>query len=157
MRATLAITQHDAETIIAQSRRALEYLHPDNLPVRTAANWTLGFAYQLQGDRAAASQAYTEAIAAQPGVREFHLHHCGDTSAWARYRKQTTSSLWRPRPTGASCNWPAISRSRLPAKRILAWPGYSTNGTIWMPPKQHGQQSLQLARQMESVDSFVVV
>jgi LuxR family maltose regulon positive regulatory protein len=36
MRATLAIIQHDAETIIAQSRRALEYLHPDNLPIRTA-------------------------------------------------------------------------------------------------------------------------
>ena len=63
LRATLAVTQHEVETIIAQSRRALEYLHPDNLPVRTAATWTLGYAYQLQGDRAAASRAYTEAIA----------------------------------------------------------------------------------------------
>ena len=62
MRATLAVIQHDAETIIAQSRRALEYLHPDNLPVRTATTWTLGYAYQLQGDRAAASRAYTEVI-----------------------------------------------------------------------------------------------
>ena len=63
MRATLAVIQHDVETIIAQSRRALEYLHPDNLPVRTATTWTLGYAYQLQGDRAAASQAYNEVIA----------------------------------------------------------------------------------------------
>ncbi len=63
MRATLAVIQHDGETIIAQSRRALEYLHPDNLPVRTATTWTLGYAYQLQGDRAAASQAYSEVIA----------------------------------------------------------------------------------------------
>ncbi|MFL5659016.1 MAG: hypothetical protein ACJ8CB_33145, partial [Ktedonobacteraceae bacterium] len=62
MRATLAVIQHDGETIIAQSRRALEYLHPNNLPLRTAANWTLGFAYQLQGDRAAASRAYAEVI-----------------------------------------------------------------------------------------------
>jgi LuxR family maltose regulon positive regulatory protein len=62
MRATLAVIQHDGETIITQSRRALEYLHPDNLPVRTATTWTLGYAYQLQGDRAAASQAYTEVI-----------------------------------------------------------------------------------------------
>src|SRR6266700_3322453 len=62
MRATLAVIQHDVETIVAQSRRALEYLHPDNLPVRTATTWTLGYAYQLQGDRAAASQAYTEVI-----------------------------------------------------------------------------------------------
>jgi LuxR family maltose regulon positive regulatory protein len=63
MRATLAVIQHDGETIITQSRRALEYLDPDNLPVRTATTWTLGYAYQLQGDRAAASQAYTEVIA----------------------------------------------------------------------------------------------
>ena len=62
MRATLAVIQHDVDTIIAQSRRALKYLHSNNLPVRTATTWTLGYAYQLQGNRAAASQAYTEVI-----------------------------------------------------------------------------------------------
>ena len=49
--------------MLAQSRRALEYLHPNNLASRTTAHWTLGVAYNLQGDRAAARQAYTEAIA----------------------------------------------------------------------------------------------
>jgi LuxR family transcriptional regulator, maltose regulon positive regulatory protein len=63
MRATLAVIQHDGEAIVAQSRRALEYLHPDNRPVRTATTWTLGYAYQLQGDRTAARGAYTEVIA----------------------------------------------------------------------------------------------
>jgi LuxR family maltose regulon positive regulatory protein len=62
MRATLGIIHHDAEAIITQSRRALKYLHPDNLHLRTATTYTLGYAYQLQGDRAAASQAYTEVI-----------------------------------------------------------------------------------------------
>lgn len=62
-RATLALGQNQIETIIAQSRRALKYLHPGNLPFRTTAHWTLGFAYLLQGDRAAARQAYMEAIA----------------------------------------------------------------------------------------------
>ncbi len=62
MRATVAVVEHDVEAIIAQSRRALEYLHPDNLHVRTATTWSLGHAYQLQGDRAAASQAYNEVI-----------------------------------------------------------------------------------------------
>ncbi len=60
MRATLAVIQHDVETIITQSQRALEYLHPDNLPLRTATTYTLGYAYQLQGDRAAASQIYSD-------------------------------------------------------------------------------------------------
>jgi len=45
-----------------KSRRTLEYLRPDNLPVRTAVTRTLGIAYQFQGNCAAASRAYTEAI-----------------------------------------------------------------------------------------------
>jgi LuxR family maltose regulon positive regulatory protein len=63
IRALLAVAQNQVETIIAQSQRALEYLHPDNLAVRTATVWKLGIAYHLQGDRSAARRAYTEAIA----------------------------------------------------------------------------------------------
>src|SRR5215469_11028124 len=63
IRALLAAAQNQVETIIAQSHRALEYLHPDNMAVRTATVWKLGIAYHLQGDRSAARRAYTEAIA----------------------------------------------------------------------------------------------
>ena len=63
LRAMLAANEYDAETIITQSRRALDYLPPDNLSVRTAVIRNLGLAYHFQGDRAAASQAYAEAIA----------------------------------------------------------------------------------------------
>ncbi|MBM3128621.1 MAG: tetratricopeptide repeat protein [Chloroflexi bacterium] len=63
IRATIAINHYQVETVIAQSRRALEYLHPNNLAFRTFTIWKLGYAYHLQGDRAAARQAYTEAIA----------------------------------------------------------------------------------------------
>jgi LuxR family maltose regulon positive regulatory protein len=62
-RATLALTRYDVETMFAQSRRALELLHPDNLTTRANANWTLGVAYMFQRNRAAAEQAYTESIA----------------------------------------------------------------------------------------------
>ena len=62
IRATVATSQNQVETIIAQSRRALEYLHADNLAFRTSTTCKLGFAYQLQGDRAAAGRAYTEVI-----------------------------------------------------------------------------------------------
>jgi LuxR family maltose regulon positive regulatory protein len=61
-RANLAVGHRQLETIITQSQRALKYLHPDNLTYRTATTWKLGVAYEMQGDRAAASQAYTEAI-----------------------------------------------------------------------------------------------
>src|SRR2546421_8278505 len=47
-RAVLALTRYQVETMIAQSRRALEYLHPHNLSGRATANWTLGAAYLFQ-------------------------------------------------------------------------------------------------------------
>jgi len=62
IRATLAVTRHDAQAIMSQSLRALEYLHPNNLPVRTATTWTLAHAHHIQGDLIAARHAYTEAL-----------------------------------------------------------------------------------------------
>jgi LuxR family maltose regulon positive regulatory protein len=62
IRATLAANKYQVETIIAQSRRALEYLHPDNLAFRTSTAWKLGFAYYLQGNRAAANRALVDVI-----------------------------------------------------------------------------------------------
>jgi LuxR family maltose regulon positive regulatory protein len=62
IRATAAVTKNEVEPIIAHSRRALEYLHPNNLAFRTSTMWKLGYAYHLQGERAAARQAYTEVI-----------------------------------------------------------------------------------------------
>ena len=61
-RAILALIQYQVETMLEQSRRALEYLPSNSLISRSTATWTLGYAYQLQGDRAAARRALTEAI-----------------------------------------------------------------------------------------------
>ncbi len=62
IRAALAIAQHDVETMQRESRRALELLTPDNHAVRLGATWTLGYAAQLQGDRATARQAYHDIL-----------------------------------------------------------------------------------------------
>ncbi|WP_442603082.1 LuxR C-terminal-related transcriptional regulator [Paenibacillus sp. KN14-4R] len=62
IRATLSVNSNQAETIITESLRALEFLHPDNLPIRTSTLWTMGYAYQLQGDRISAGKAYAEAL-----------------------------------------------------------------------------------------------
>ena len=48
-----------------------------------------------------------------------------------------------------------IRRCRLPAKRILAWPVYCYEWNDLDAAEQHGQQSFQLARQMESADRLV--
>ncbi|MFF2888633.1 LuxR C-terminal-related transcriptional regulator [Paenibacillus sp. NPDC057967] len=68
IRATLAVSRHDAEMIMSESRRALAHLHPDNRAVRTATTWTLGYAYQLQGERAAAGKAYSEALTVSQSI-----------------------------------------------------------------------------------------
>ena len=64
IRASVAVATHQADTIITQAQRALEYLHPDNQSVRTSITWSMGYAYELQGDRAAAGRAYAETLAA---------------------------------------------------------------------------------------------
>ncbi|MFD7522283.1 LuxR C-terminal-related transcriptional regulator [Paenibacillus chitinolyticus] len=50
------------DNVIAQSRRALAYLRPDNLPARTASAWMLGVACQQRGNYAEAYEAYNEVI-----------------------------------------------------------------------------------------------
>ncbi|MCK8486652.1 LuxR C-terminal-related transcriptional regulator [Paenibacillus sp. MBLB2552] len=51
------------DQVIHQSRRALAYLRPDHLPVRTASAWMLGVASQRRGDYDEACEAYNEVIA----------------------------------------------------------------------------------------------
>lgn len=63
IRASLAVSKHDAERIVAESHRALELLHPENVPVRTATLWARGYGCQLRGEWAEASVAYTQALA----------------------------------------------------------------------------------------------
>lgn len=61
-RATLALTRFQAETILVQARRALEYLHLDDLSHRSMAFLMLGLACYLLEDREAADKAYAEAL-----------------------------------------------------------------------------------------------
>ncbi len=155
-RATLALTRYQPEAMITQARRALEYLHPDNLSFRFTANWTLGSAYQFQGDRAAAGRGLYRSHIHQPGVREYLLHHLGYN---------------QPGP-GTGIGKPALSGGRdLPACSATVWrssaaecrEAYLGLARIYYEwndleaAEQHGQQSLQLARQYDHViDRFII-
>jgi LuxR family transcriptional regulator, maltose regulon positive regulatory protein len=61
-RATVALTRYQVDSMLEQSRRALEYLSPRNLFLRANAYWTMGYAYLLQGERAECRRALSEAI-----------------------------------------------------------------------------------------------
>src|SRR5438067_4041241 len=153
MRATLAVIQHDGETIITQSRRALEYLHPNNLPVRTATTWTLGYAYQLQGDRAAASQAYTEVISIGKSFGDSIYTiaatiNLGQLQEADNQLSLATRTYRRVLQLAGDPPQPIACEAYLGLAHIYyQWNDLDT-------AQQHGQQCLQLTRQMESVDTF---
>ncbi len=154
IRALLAATQYQVETIIAQSRRALEYLHPDNLPVRTATIWKLGIAYQLQGDRAAASQAYREAIAISQASGNMMINISATTGLGSV--QETENQLYLAAQTyqrvlqlAGDPPQPIASEAYLGLARIF----YEWNDLD--AAQQYGQQSIQLAHQFENTDKFV--
>jgi LuxR family maltose regulon positive regulatory protein len=155
IRAMMAVGQHQQEAILAQSLRALDYLHPDNLPVRTIATWTLGYAYQLQGDRAAASRAYTDvlsisqesgdivsALAATTGLGNIQESKNQLFLAAESYRRGMELFGDPPQPIAVG--------SYLGLAHIL----YEWNELD--AAEQQGQLSLQLARQLESIDTFAL-
>jgi LuxR family maltose regulon positive regulatory protein len=155
-RATLALTRYQPEVMIAQSRRALEYLAPTNRSLRANAHWTLGYAYFLQGDRVAARQAYVDAISlSQPAGDVFTtiLATIGLGNA-----QEVDNELYQAAET---------------YRRVLQWAGdqplqiiYEAHAGLarvlyeWNDldsAEEHGRQSLHLARQYDKViDRFIV-
>jgi LuxR family transcriptional regulator, maltose regulon positive regulatory protein len=153
MRATLAIIQNDADTIITQSRRALEYLHPDNLPVRTATTWTLGYAYQLQGDRAAASQAYTEVIATGKSFGD-SIYTTAATINLGQLQEADNQLALATRTYRRALELAGDPPQRMACEAYLGLARITYQWNDLDTAQQHGQQCLQLTRQMESVDTF---
>jgi LuxR family maltose regulon positive regulatory protein len=155
-RATLALTRYQVETMLAQSRRALEYLHPSNLSLRANANWTLGYAYLFQGDRAAARQALTEAISLSQASRDIFTTilatvGLGNVQEAENQLHLAAETYRRVLQLAGDQPLQIISEAHLGLARVL----YEWNDLQAAEP--HGRQSLHLARQYDSViDRFVI-
>ena len=155
-RAILALTQYQIQTILAQSHRALEYLHPRNLSSRATANWTLGFAYSLQGDRTAACQSYMESIRLG--------QECGNifTTSLATndlgYVQEIENQLHQAAKTYQHALQLFGDQPRPHAwQTFLGLARISYEWNDLEAAEQHGQQSLLLARQYEgTIDRFVI-
>jgi LuxR family maltose regulon positive regulatory protein len=155
-RATLALSRYESNAIIEQSRRALAYLDPTNLNFRFTAVWTLAFAYQLQGDRAAAAQAYHEAVAlSQKSGDTFStilaMSGLGQVQELENQLYAAAESYQRVLQLFGDHPQPNASEAHLGLARIAyAWNDLAT-------AEQHGQQSLKLARQYDRhVDRYVI-
>jgi LuxR family transcriptional regulator, maltose regulon positive regulatory protein len=155
-RATLAGVRNQPEAVITQARRALEYLHPDNLSSRCRANWTVGMAYKARGERDAAGQAFAEALSIAQASKsivditlaatclgeiqelETQLHPAAETY---RHVLQLLGDQSRP----------VDYRTHLGLARIL----YEWNDLE--AAEQHAQQGLQLVRQYgRAIDRFIL-
>ena len=156
IRATLALLRYQPEETIVQARRALETLHADNLPFRSRAIWTLGFAHQLQGDRAAARQVYTEAISIRQASGNIYLTILATTGLGQIQESenqlcQAAETYQRSVQLLSDQGPPNASEEFLGLARIYyEWNDLDT-------AEQYAQQSLQLARQYDrAVDRFVI-
>ncbi len=155
-RATLALTRYEPEAMIIQARRALEYLHPDNLAFRFTANWALATASILQGDRATAAQASMEGISISQKTGDVFSTILATTNlgmvqesenqlylAAETYRSVLPLFGDHPQPNAAEVY--------LGLARIC----YEWNDLD--AAEQHGEQSLQLAQQYDRViDRFII-
>ncbi len=142
--------------MIAQSRRALEYLHPNNLSLRANAHWTLATAYLFQGDRAAARRAYSEAISLSQAARDIFttilatiglglVEEADNQLSLAAETYQRVLQLAGDQPLQI------IYEAHLGLARVL----YEWNDLD--AAEQYGRQSLHLARQYDQViDRFIL-
>ena len=155
-RATLALPRYDIETMLTQSRRALEYLHPDILSMRANAYWTLGTAYMFRGERAEARQALTESISLSQAAGDIFTTILA-TLGLANVQEadnqlyQAAETYRRVLQWGSDQPLQIIGEVHLGLARVL----YEWNDPVGA--EQHGQQSLLLERQYEQViDRFII-
>jgi LuxR family transcriptional regulator, maltose regulon positive regulatory protein len=155
-RATLALARYQVEPMLAQSRRALEYLRPDNLASRATAHWTLGVAYNLQGDRARARRAYTEAISLSQASGDIFItilatNGLGNVQEADNQLSLAAETYRHVLRLLGDPPLPLASEAHLGLARVL----YEWNDLD--AALAHGRQSLQLARQYDRViDRFVL-
>ncbi|WP_110516304.1 LuxR C-terminal-related transcriptional regulator [Herpetosiphon llansteffanensis] len=155
-RTTIALTQYQIETIIAQAQRAFGYLHPQNLPFRATTNWALAYAHQVRGERQNTNIALTQAIElsqqandtftlilASIGMGQLQESNLELYRAAATYRHVLQLAGEQPQQI--------IYEAQLGLARIsYQWNDLAT-------AEQHAQQSLQLALQYEQgIDRFIL-
>jgi LuxR family maltose regulon positive regulatory protein len=151
LRATILIGQRQIESVIALSRRALDLLRPDNFPVRAATTWVLGYGYQLRGDRAAASQAFAEAVAISQATENtivaiLAITGLGKVQAAENRIRQAAQTYQRALQLAGEHPLPLTAEAYLGLAHVC----YEWNDLD--AAQHHGQQSVQLARQIETSD-----
>ncbi len=156
IRSLLALMSGDPsqmERIVAQARQTLEHLDPDNLRERAGAIWRMGLAYQNQGSRAPARDAFIEAIAASERSGNIHINILA-TTCLGRLQEndnqlhQAAETFRRVLHLVGDPPGPIACEAYVGLGRLAyEWNDLET-------AHQHGLQSVTLARQVENT-SFI--
>ena len=155
IRATLAIIQHDGETIIAQSRRALEYLAPGQSADPHRRHLHAGLCPPAPG----------RPRRGQPGLYRSHLAAAA-SSGESIYTIAATLGLGQVQEADNELFMAAHSYERVlelagDPPRGMAGEAHLGLARIcyeWNDldaAEEHGRQCLQVSRQMDSADTFV--
>ena len=145
----LALTRYQPEAMISQARRALEYLHPDNLPFR-GSYLDAGVCLPAPGGPCRGRSGLYRSHSYQPGVREYPSHYIGYNRPGQV--QESENQLYQAAET-YRCVLQLVGDQPQPIA-IEAHLGLARIFYEWNDldaAEQHGQQSLQLARQYDRV------
>lgn len=152
IRAMEAAIQYDTDTIIAQARRALDLLHPDNIYIRTAVTRALAIAYQFRGERATAREFYLAAIAMSEASDNYFVNILATTGLGIIQESdnqlyQAVESYQRVLDLVGDANQPITCSAHLGLARIY----YEFNDLN--AAHEYAQHGTRLAQQIEGIDS----
>ena len=150
LRATLAVVQNDVETIIAESLRAQENLHQDNLTYRTSTAFTLGTAYQFQGNKKAASQAFADTIS----IGGNSIYAIAATISLGQIQETNNQLILATKSYNHSLELVGDPPQAITSEAFLGLARIHYEWNDLEASENYGQQSLQMIKQMETVDSF---
>jgi LuxR family maltose regulon positive regulatory protein len=149
-RAIVAQTHFQTETLVIQARRALDYLHPNNLAYRSIVTLALGFAYYMQGDADAANRAYTEALSIAQARGDddniiFALTRLGQVQEMQNQLGLAAENYQNALQRVGNDPPPNVAVTYLGLARVYyEWNDLDT-------AEQFGEKSLQLARQYDQI------
>ncbi len=150
-RAMLALSQHRADVMIAESQRALELLRSDNTRMRGQVSWTLGYAHEVLGGRAEARAAYDEALSMSRATNNrfgevASLIGIAGMQAADNALRVAAGTYEDTLRLAADLSYPVISGAYLGLGRILyEWNNLDAAG-------KRGEESLKRARQLQNTD-----
>ena len=151
IRAMLAIPVNDGQTMLTQSEKALQYLSSNNLAFQSTVQMTLAYAYNLEGDRAAAKEAYqhTVTLAESSGNNAFGLAGfigLAGIEAAENQLFQAESTYLRVLKLAGESPQPFVCAAYMGLTQIA----YEWND--WQAVERYGQLGIKYGVQLPSVD-----